>query len=252
MKLYGAMRARLWLAGLLVLAGCGGEGSASQESPRTAPSAASADAPPDIPIVGEEQRILALGDSLFAGYGLAEGEGYPDKLEAALRAKGINARIANAAVSGDTTAGGLQRLAFTLDNQPRPPDLVIISLGGNDMLRGLPAEQTRTNLDGILAELSQRNIRALLLGMLAAPNLGAEYVGEFNRIYPELARKYDAELVPFFLQSIIDKPELRQADRIHPTRQGIEELVAATAADVANALPAAGRGAAQNRTNSLK
>ncbi|MEO5586608.1 MAG: arylesterase [Novosphingobium sp.] len=244
MKLYGAAASPLALgpalAALLLLAGCGGEGTAPDAAPSTAAAAAdSADAPPDIPVVGPERRILALGDSLFAGYGLKPGEGYPEKLEAALRAKGVNARIANAGVSGDTTAGGLQRLAFTLDNQSRPPDLVVISLGGNDMLRGLPAAETRANLEGILAELDKRHIPALLLGMLAAPNLGKDYADAFNPIYPVLAKRHHAALVPFFLQAVIDKPELRQADHIHPTRQGIEELVAATLVDVAKALPPA-------------
>lgn len=240
MKLYGAA-----LAGLLLLAGCGSEGTAPETPRGTFASdavAGSADAPPDIPVVGEERRILAFGDSLFAGYGLSPGEGYPEKLEAALRAKGVNARISNAGVSGDTTAGGLQRLAFTLSNQARKPDLVVISLGGNDMLRGLPASETRKNLDAILTELDRRGIKALLLGMLAAPNLGKDYAAQFNPIYPELARKHRAALVPFFLQAVIDKPELRQADHIHPTRQGIEELVAATVVDVAKALPQAAPG----------
>lgn len=236
MKLYGAA-----LVGLLLLGGCGGEGNAPDARP-SAPASENADAPPEIPVVGEERRILAVGDSLFAGYGLQPGEGYPEKLEAALRARGINARIANAGVSGDTTAGGLQRLAFTLDNQPRKPDLVVISLGGNDMLRGLPASETRANLDTILTELDKRGIKALLLGMLAAPNLGKDYAGQFDPIYPALAKKHGAALVPFFLQAVIDKPELRQADRIHPTKQGIEELVAATAVDVAKALPPAAGG----------
>lgn len=232
MKLYGAV-----LVGLLLLAGCGGEGTAPDAQPSTTPSMSSADAPPDIPVVGEERRVLALGDSLFAGYGLKPGEGYPEKLEAALRAKGINARISNAGVSGDTTAGGLQRLAFTLDNQPRKPDLVVISLGGNDMLRGLPAAETRANLAAILTELDKRKIPVLLMGMLAAPNLGKDYADQFNAIYPNLAKQHHAALVPFFLQAVIDKPELRQADHIHPTKQGIEELVAATVVDVAKALP---------------
>jgi acyl-CoA thioesterase-1 len=242
MKLYWAVAPRLLLgsgalAGLLLLAGCGGEGNAPDPSPSTTAPADSADAPPDIPLVGQERRILALGDSMFAGYGLKAGEGYPERLEAALRAKGVNARISNAGVSGDTTAGGLQRLAFTLDNQARKPDLVIISLGGNDMLRGVPAAETRANLDAILTELDNRKIPALLLGMLAAPNLGQDYATAFNSIYPTLAKQHHAAVVPFFLQAVIDKPELRQADHIHPTKQGIEELVAATAVDVAKALP---------------
>lgn len=239
MKLY-------WLAlpGLVLVAACG----RSDEPPAAPPTQSSADAPPDIPVMGQERRILAFGDSLFTGYGLKPGEGYPERLESALRARGINARIANAGVSGDTTAGGLQRLKFTLDNQATPPDLVMISLGGNDMLRGLPPSATRANLDAILGELGRRKVPALLLGMLAAPNLGADYAGQFNAIYPALAQKHRAALVPFFLQSVIDKPELRQADHIHPTRQGIEELVAATAVDVAKALP----GSATASTNGTK
>ena len=226
MKLYAP------LAAVLLLMGCG-----SGEPPAAPPSQASADAPPDIPVMGRERRILALGDSLFAGYGLARGEGYPEKLEAALRAKGVNARIANAGVSGDTTAGGLQRLKFTLDAQPAPPELVLISLGGNDMLRGLPPEQTRANLEAILAELKARRIKAVLMGMLAPPNLGADYRATFDPIYPALARQYGAALVPFFLQPVIGKPDLVQQDHIHPTAGGIEAIVAATADAVAGALP---------------
>ncbi len=245
MKLYRAEAPRLLfgtvaLTGLLLLAGCGGEGNAPETASSTAAATNSAEAPPEIPVVGQERRIVALGDSLFAGYGLKAGEGYPEKLEGALRAKGINARISNAGVSGDTTAGGLQRLAFTLDNQARKPDLVVISLGGNDMLRGLPAAETRANLDKILGELDKRKIPALLLGMLAAPNLGKDYSSQFDAIYPDLAKQHHAALVPFFLQAVIDKPELRQADHIHPTRQGIEELVAATVVDVTKALPSEG------------
>lgn len=249
MKVYGAGLSRWALASLSVplvplvlLAGCGGEGAAPDPSASARPAAIadSAEAPPDIPLVGPERRVLAFGDSLFTGYGLKPGEGYPERLEAALRAKGINTRIANAGLSGDTTAGALQRLAFTLNNQAQAPDLVVISLGGNDMLRGLPPTVTRTNLDAILTELGKRKIKVLLLGMLAAPNLGQDYAGQFNSIYPALAKKHGAALVPFFLQAVIDKPELRQADHIHPTKQGIEELVAATAVDVAKALPTAG------------
>jgi acyl-CoA thioesterase-1 len=250
MKVYGAGPSGWALAGLLLLAGCGSEGAAPGERDSGRPTAKtdSAEAPPDIPLVGDERRVLAFGDSLFTGYGLQPGEGYPERLEGALRAKGINARIANAGLSGDTTAGALQRLAFTLDNQVKPPDLVVISLGGNDMLRGLPAAETRANLDAILTELGKRKIPVLLLGMLAAPNLGPDYAGQFNQIYPALARKHGAALVPFFLQAVVDKPELRQADHIHPTKQGIEELVAATAVDVARALPVSGNDHA-NRTN---
>jgi acyl-CoA thioesterase-1 len=184
---------------------------------------------------GAEVPILALGDSLFAGYGLEPGQSYPARLETALRARGINARIANAGVSGDTTAGGLQRLEFALNGQAKAPQLVIISLGGNDMLRAVAPEETRANLDAILTKLGERKIKAVLLGMLAAPNLGADYRGAFDPIYPALAEKHDAALVPFFLQPLIDKPELIQADRIHPTLAGIDLLVADTVDEVAAA-----------------
>jgi acyl-CoA thioesterase I len=222
MKLY-------WLASLLLLAGCG------SETPVRQPSAEAAALPAP---QGEEIQILALGDSLFAGYGLEPGQSYPARLESALRGRGINARIANAGVSGDTTAGGLQRLEFALNGQAKAPQLVIISLGGNDMLRGLAPAETRANLDAILTKLGERKIKALLCGMLAAPNLGADYRDRFDPIYPELAKKHDAALVPFFLQPLIGKPELVQADRIHPTLAGIDLMVADTVDVVAGALPA--------------
>jgi acyl-CoA thioesterase-1 len=219
----------LMLAAAL-LAGCKREASAPQ------PTAAASPSPLPAP-QGAEVRIVALGDSLLAGYGLEPGQSYPARLEAGLRGRGINATIMNAGVSGDTTAGGLQRLDFTLNSQVSPPALVVISLGGNDMLRGLSPEETRANLDAILTRLGERKIRTVLLGMLAAPNLGADYRARFDPIYPALARKHDAVLVPFFLQPLIDKPQLIQADKIHPTAQGIDLLVADTLDAVAGALP---------------
>ncbi|MFC3212852.1 arylesterase [Novosphingobium panipatense] len=187
--------------------------------------------------MGPERPILAFGDSLLAGYGLEDGESYPDRLEQALRARGVNARIVNTGVSGDTTAAGLQRLEFTLKNQSVKPELAIISLGGNDMLRSLPPEETRANLEKILQRLKQDDIPVVLLGMLAAPNLGKDYAAAFNPIYPQLADTYGAVLVPFFLQPVIDKPDLMQGDHVHPTALGIDAIVAATVDDVADALP---------------
>jgi acyl-CoA thioesterase-1 len=148
----------------------------------------------------------------------------------------VKARVVNAGVSGDTTAAARQRLAFTLDNQPHKPALVLVGLGGNDMLRGLPPEQTRANLDAILAELKRRGIPAMLTGMLAAPNMGADYVAAFNPIWPSLARKYDAALVPFFLAPILNQPALQLPDHIHPNAQGVDKIVAATEPAVAQAL----------------
>ena len=188
-------------------------------------------------VAGEERRILAFGDSLFAGYGLAEADGYPEKLEAALRARGIDARVADAGVSGDTTAGGRQRIAFVLDAMGRAPDLALVELGGNDLLRGLSPAEARGNLSAILAELQSRGIPAVVYGMRAPPNAGPEYQAAFDAIYPELAREYDAELVPFFMQPLLDRPQWVQPDRIHPTAEGIDAMVAATVDVVAGALP---------------
>lgn len=216
MKLYGFA-----VLSALMLAGCN-----QSDAPVVATSHSAA--APEAPVMGSERHILALGDSLFAGYGVTPGESYPARLEAALRAHGVNARIANAGVSGDTTAGGLERLAFSLNAQPQAPDLVIISLGGNDMLRGLAPDQTRANLEKIVTELRRRKIPVLLMGMLAPPNLGADYRDKFDAIYPALAEKNGVSLVPFFLKAVIDKPDLIQSDHIHPTARGIEEIVATT------------------------
>jgi acyl-CoA thioesterase-1 len=213
----------------LLLAGCQQEAEApASPQPTSAPASAPA---------ADEQVILALGDSLFAGYGLEPGQSYPAHLEKALQAKGFKARIVNAGVSGDTTAGGLQRIDFVLKGMPKKPALAIISLGGNDMLRGLSPDETRKNLDAILTKFKGEGIPVLLMGMLAAPNLGADYADKFNPIYPSLAKKHGASLVPFFLQPLIDKPQLIQADHIHPTLQGIDLLVADTLDEVAGALP---------------
>ena len=160
-----------------------------------------------------------------------------DGLEAALRARGINARLIDAAVSGDTSQAGAQRLAFALDAQEAKPDLAVISLGGNDMLRGLPPEETRKSMDAILSEFDKRGIEVVVLSMLAAPNLGKDYADRFNPIYPALAKAHGDTLVPFFMQPLLDKPELVQADKVHPTAQGVEEMVASTVDAVAGAIP---------------
>lgn len=223
------------LAGAFALAGCSSEAPAVQDREAQAAETPSANQP----VMGPERRVLAFGDSLFAGYNVDADDSYPAKLEAALRANGVNARVTNAGVSGDTTSAGLQRFVFTLDAQEQPPELVIIELGGNDLLRGLPPTQTCNNLAAMLAETKKRGIPTLLMGMRAPPNLGAAFVNDFDSIYPDLAKKYGAQLVPFFLESIYQRPELIQPDRVHPTEKGIEELVAATVANVREALPKA-------------
>jgi acyl-CoA thioesterase-1 len=218
----------------LVLAACGGEPDApASDAPRTA----TASPFPEQAVTGPERRILAFGDSLFAGYGLEDGQGYPEVLQAALRQRGINARVIDSGVSGDTSAAGLQRVEFVLDGLEIPPDLAIVELGGNDLLRGISPAETRENLSAILTELQQRDIPMLLMGMRAPPNLGEAYVAEFDAIYPELAERYGAALVPFLLEPVYDQPQLIQGDRIHPTAEGIEAMVAATVDDVERALP---------------
>lgn len=192
-----------------------------------------------VPVMGPERVILAFGDSLFAGYGLDPRDAYPSKLEAALRAKGVNAKVVAAAVSGDTSAAGLQRLQFTLDSQSATPELFILELGGNDLLRGLKPDETRANLGKILAILKEQKVPVLLMGMRAPPNFGPEYQAAFDAIYAGLAKEYGATLIPFWLEAIYRDPALFQSDRIHPTADGIEKLVAATLGEVEGALPPA-------------
>ncbi len=167
-------------------------------------------------------KIVALGDSLTAGYGLPDKDGFVPRLQAALAAKGIAATVANAGVSGDTASDGLSRLDWSV---PAGTNAVIVELGANDMLRGLKPEITRSALDAILQRLTARHITVLLCGMRAAPNLGAEYGRAFDRIYPELAAKYGVLLYPFFLDGVAANPSLTQADGMHPDAQGVGVIV---------------------------
>lgn len=220
------------LALLGLLAACADEAP----GPPPVKSKAESELTSKLPVVGPERHILAFGDSLFAGYNVAQRDSYPAKLEAALRGANINAQVTNAGVSGDTTAAGLQRLEFTLDAQDSKPELFILELGGNDLLRGIQPDQSRANLEAMLKQLQSRDIPVLLMGMRAPPNFG-EFQAEFDSIYADLARKYDVALVPFFMESIYTKPDLIQPDRIHPTEEGIETLVGATVGAVKLALP---------------
>jgi acyl-CoA thioesterase-1 len=195
------------------------------QSNTTASTMQASVAPVNAEVPADAKLIVAFGDSLYAGYQLGVNEGFAPALERQLRKDRVDARVVNAGVSGDTSAAGLQRLAFTLDGLPRKPDLVLVGLGGNDMLRGLAPAATRSNLDAILAELKRRHVPAMLTGMVASPNMGKDYATVFNSIYPDLARKYDVALYPFFLGGVIGRRELILPDGIHPNAKGVDMIV---------------------------
>jgi acyl-CoA thioesterase I len=167
-------------------------------------------------------HIVALGDSLTAGYGLPERDGFVPRLQAALAAAGETVEIANAGVSGDTASDGLARLDWSV---PQGTDAVIVELGANDMLRAIKPEVTRAALDTILRRLTERHIAVLLCGMRAAPNLGTTYVEAFERIYPELAAKYGVLFYPFFLDGVAADSRLTQPDGLHPNAAGVGVIV---------------------------
>lgn len=171
---------------------------------------------------GREMRLAALGDSLVAGYGLPLADGFVPRLEAALRERGWNVTVINAGVSGDTAAGGLSRLEWTLADKP---DAMLVELGANDMLRGLDPEEARANLEAILKRLDVAGIPTLLVGMRATPSLGQAYVSRFNDVHPSLARRFDVPLYPFFLEGVASDPSLNQGDGIHPNAAGVREIV---------------------------
>jgi acyl-CoA thioesterase-1 len=168
------------------------------------------------------KRLLILGDSLTAGYGLAAEEAFPAQLEEALLQSGRNVSVINAGVSGDTSAGGLARLDWALQDDPQ---MVIVALGGNDALRGLPPEETFANLDAILERLKVAGIHVILIGMKAPRNLGESYTTAFDQIYPRLSQKHNVSFYPFFLDGIALDPSLNQADGIHPNARGIALIV---------------------------
>jgi len=174
------------------------------------------------PAAAESVRILALGDSLSAGYGLMLPDSFPAQLQLALMKDGIDTKVINGGVSGDTSAGGLSRLDWALSVGV---DAVIVELGANDGLRGLEPEETLKNLDAILVKLKQRGLPVLLTGMQAPPNLGADYGREFASIYSRLSEKFDVTLYPFFLEGVAAIPELNQEDTIHPNAEGVKVVV---------------------------
>jgi acyl-CoA thioesterase I len=167
-------------------------------------------------------KLLALGDSLTAGYGLPSDESFTARLQAALKADGMNVMVINGGVSGDTSAGGLARLDWLLADKP---DFALIELGANDGLRGLDPQITYDNIDAVLTRLNQRRVPALLTGMYAPPNLGREYGEQFNNVFPRLAEKHGVLLYPFFLDGVAAETTLNQADGIHPNAKGVAVVV---------------------------
>ncbi len=172
---------------------------------------------------GQDQiKLAAFGDSLTAGYGLQSSDSFSVKLQKTLKKRGYNVSVINSGVSGDTTAGGLARLDWAIGNDI---DGIIVELGANDALRGIPPASTRASLEQILERLKKRKLDILLTGMLAPPNLGPDYGKAFNAIFPDLAAKYNLVFYPFFLEKVAGIRSLNQADGLHPTARGVEIIV---------------------------
>jgi acyl-CoA thioesterase-1 len=171
---------------------------------------------------GKPVKMVVLGDSLSAGYGLAAGAAFPVRLQKALIAKGIKVDMINAGVSGDTSSGGRDRLDWSV---PEGTEAVILELGANDALRGTDPAVTRAALSDILTQLKKRGITVLLCGMVAPPNYGSDYAARFNAIYPDLAKSFGVPLYPFFLEGVATEAKLNQADGMHPTADGVDIIV---------------------------
>jgi acyl-CoA thioesterase I len=167
-------------------------------------------------------NLVGFGDSLMAGYQLPPGDGFPEKLQAALKAKGFDVSVANAGVSGDTTTGGLSRIDWSV---PDGTDGVILELGANDALRGIAPEQSEKNLDQMITRLKERGIAVFLAGMMAPPNMGGDYAARFNPIYEKLAKKHGLTLYPFFLDGVVLDASLKLEDGMHPNSKGVDTMV---------------------------
>lgn len=167
-------------------------------------------------------NLVGFGDSLMAGYQLPPGDGFPEKLQASLKAGGVDAVISNAGVSGDTTTGGLARIDWSV---PDGTDGVILELGANDALRGIPPEASEKNLDEMITRLKDRGIAVLLAGMIAPPNMGGDYAARFNPIYQKLADKHGLPLYPFFLDGVALDAGLKLEDGMHPNAKGVDIMV---------------------------
>jgi acyl-CoA thioesterase-1 len=197
---------------MLLAAGCG-----TKEPPPVRPEPVAPPEPPRAEAKDDRPVVLAFGDSLSAGYGVEAGLSYPDFLQKELDAKGFKYRVVNQGISGDTTSGGLARLAQGLETKPY---LVILELGGNDGLRGLPLTVTRDNLDKMTAAFKEAGAKVVIAGMTLPRNYGADYIREFEQIYPGLERKHRVTRMRFLLEGVAMNPALMQRDEIHPTAEG--------------------------------
>lgn len=187
------------------------------------------------PAFAQTKRIVALGDSLTAGYGLQAGEDFATRLQESLIREGLSVKIDNAGVSGDTTAGGLSRIDWAIEGEPKP-DLVLVALGANDMLRGIDPAVTKDNLSKILDKLKEKNIPAFLIGMRSPTNMGPFFQSKFDKIFKELAKEYDVPLYPFFLDGVAMKADLNLQDGMHPNAKGIDVIVEKITPSVAKTL----------------
>jgi acyl-CoA thioesterase I len=208
----------IWRIGAALLSAavlsCGGS-----DAPPSAhgPAAAPATSPPASAPIAAKPRIVVLGDSITAGLGLPSEQAYPALLQRRLNIAGLDYEVVNAGVSGDTSAGGLARLDWALQGDVR---ILILALGGNDALRGLPVDALKTNLSTMIERARSRNIRVILAGMEAPPNYGRDYIVSFHKVYPALAEQYQVAFVPFLLQNVAGFPDMNQPDGIHPTAAG--------------------------------
>jgi acyl-CoA thioesterase-1 len=211
------------LLSLVVLAAvsCGGPASAPPEAGERPADRSNAPVAPIAPVAPSTPRIVALGDSLTSGLGIARADAYPAVLQRKLQAAGLPHEVVNAGVSGDTTADGLRRVTWALEGDVR---LLILALGANDGLRGLPASQMKSNLQSIIHRARQRAIPVLLVGMEAPPNYGEQYAAAFRQVFQDLARENKLTFVPFLLEGVAGVPDLNQSDGIHPTSAGAARI----------------------------
>lgn len=205
------IRSIAFLSFILFLTACGASSAKSEfEKPRE-----NVQVPQT---VSKKPKIVAFGDSLTAGFGLSEKESYPYLLQEKLRAEGYDYDVINAGIAGDTTAGGLERIDWSLEQEN--VQILILELGGNDLLRGLPVEKMKQNLDTMIRKAKAKNIKVLFCGMLAPPTMGAKYQREFVAVFPDLAAQHKVEFLPFILENVAANPQLNQPDGIHPNAEG--------------------------------